>query len=45
MELCEESQGWHDQKVFTVWEKKPMTAKLHPVVRTNIIISRLAFSP
>jgi hypothetical protein len=31
MELCEESQGWHNQKVFTVWEKRPMMAKLTAV--------------
>lgn len=30
MKLCEESKGWNDQKVFTLWEKKPLMATLTP---------------
>ncbi|KAM0697135.1 hypothetical protein Q7P36_003206 [Cladosporium allicinum] len=31
MKLCEESREWGDQKVFTLWEKKPLMATLKPV--------------
>ncbi|CAI6100760.1 unnamed protein product [Clonostachys chloroleuca] len=31
IELCEESKGWSDQKVFVLWEKKPLLCKLKPV--------------
>ena len=30
-ELCEESEGWLDQKTFTLWEKHPLMVKLRPV--------------
>lgn len=28
LKLCEESQDWDDQKVFTLWEKKPLVCTL-----------------
>jgi hypothetical protein len=31
MKLCEESRDWKDQKVFTLWEKRPLMATLTPV--------------
>ena len=31
LKLCEESRGWGDQRVFTLWEKKPLMATLTPV--------------
>ncbi|VUC29307.1 unnamed protein product [Clonostachys rosea] len=31
LELCEESKDWADQKVFVLWEKKPLLCKLKPV--------------
>jgi hypothetical protein len=31
LKLCEESRTWGDQKVFTLWEKKPLMATLKPV--------------
>jgi hypothetical protein len=30
MKLCEESREWADQKVYTLWEKKPLIAILKP---------------
>jgi cytochrome P450 len=30
MELCKESWDWKDQKVFTLWEKKPLMVTLTP---------------
>ncbi|GME40427.1 hypothetical protein PFICI_06539 [Neofusicoccum parvum] len=33
LELMPESEDWSDQKVFTVWEKKPLFVKLTPVRR------------
>jgi len=30
MELCEESRDWKDQKVYVLWEKKPLMASLTP---------------
>ncbi|ETN43942.1 uncharacterized protein HMPREF1541_11073 [Cyphellophora europaea CBS 101466] len=29
--LCKESEQWHDQKVYTLWEKPPLWMKLTPV--------------
>ena len=31
MKLCEESKDWNDQKVFLLWEKKPLMVALTPV--------------
>lgn len=31
MELCKESQAWNDQKVYLLWEKKPLMVNLTPV--------------
>lgn len=31
LKLCEESKAWNHQKVFTLWEKKPLMATLTPV--------------
>jgi hypothetical protein len=31
MKLCEESEDWSDQKIFFLWEKKPLMATLTPV--------------
>lgn len=28
--LCEESNNWTDQKVFTLWEKPPLYVRLTP---------------
>ncbi|KAK0629555.1 cytochrome P450 [Bombardia bombarda] len=28
LELCEESQNWTDQKVYALWEKKPLICKV-----------------
>ena len=28
LELCPESQDWPDQKVYVLWEKKPLWCKL-----------------
>jgi hypothetical protein len=28
LEFCEESEGWLDQKVFTIWHKEPMVVKV-----------------
>ncbi|KAI9875449.1 MAG: hypothetical protein M1830_008463 [Pleopsidium flavum] len=28
LELCEESMGWEKQKVYTLWEKGPLTVRL-----------------
>lgn len=28
IELCEESRQWHDQKIFDLWEKKPLMVRL-----------------
>jgi cytochrome P450 len=30
MKLCEESKDWNDQKVFLLWEKKPLMVALTP---------------
>ena len=30
MKLCDESREWGDQKVYTLWEKKPLIATLKP---------------
>ncbi len=32
-ELCEESRGWEKQKIFFLWDKKPLMVKLRKVVR------------
>jgi len=29
--ICDESKGWEDQKVYTMWEKKPLMCTLAPV--------------
>ena len=26
--LCEESSDWNDQRIFTLWEKKPLMCQL-----------------
>jgi hypothetical protein len=31
MELCEEGKDWNDQKVYVLWEKKPLMVNLTPV--------------
>lgn len=31
LELCPESKEWSDQKVYTLWEKKPLMCRLTPV--------------
>lgn len=31
MKLCEESNDWSDQRVFTLWEKKPLICTLTTV--------------
>lgn len=31
MELCAESKAWNDQKVYLLWEKKPLMVTLTPV--------------
>jgi hypothetical protein len=31
MKICEESRDWDVQKVFIVWEKKPLMVQLTPV--------------
>ncbi len=28
MSLCEESEAWVDQKIFTLWEKGPLMVQL-----------------
>jgi cytochrome P450 len=30
MKLCEESRDWPDQRVYTLWEKKPLITILKP---------------
>lgn len=30
LQLCEESDDWNDQKVYTLWEKKPLIVRLSP---------------
>jgi cytochrome P450 len=32
LELCEESEGWTDQKVFLLYVKGPLMVRLKPVV-------------
>ncbi|KAK4225933.1 cytochrome P450 [Podospora fimiseda] len=32
LELCEESEGWSDQRAFILWEKKPLMCKVKKVV-------------
>lgn len=31
MKICETSRDWNDQRVFMLWEKKPLMATLTPV--------------
>lgn len=31
-ELCEESRGWTRQKVFVLWEKRPLYVRVRPFV-------------
>lgn len=31
LELCPESEGWADQKVYLLWEKHPLMVKLRDV--------------
>ncbi|KAI5925904.1 cytochrome P450 [Camillea tinctor] len=31
LELCDESQNWQDQLVFSLWEKKPLMCRIRPV--------------
>lgn len=33
LELCAESKGWSDQKVYTLWEKHPLMCMLKEVVK------------
>jgi len=28
LKLSEESKGWNDQKVYTLWEKKPLMCSI-----------------
>jgi hypothetical protein len=28
LELCPESEGWTEQEVYTLWQKKPLMVKL-----------------
>jgi hypothetical protein len=28
LELCDESNGWHEQKAYTLWEKPPLLCKV-----------------
>jgi len=30
-ELCPESEGWSNQKVYGIWEKKDLFVKLKPI--------------
>jgi hypothetical protein len=30
MKICEESKEWKEQKVFVLWEKRPLMATLTP---------------
>lgn len=32
-ELCEESKAWSEQRVYALWEKKPLLVRLKPVER------------
>lgn len=32
-ELCEESKGWSEQRIYALWEKKPLLVRLKPVKR------------
>ncbi|KAK3390821.1 cytochrome P450 [Podospora didyma] len=36
LELCEESKDWRRQKVYGLWEKKPLLCRLTPVVTTSV---------
>lgn len=31
LELCEEGRDWTEQKVFVLWEKKPLMCRLRTV--------------
>lgn len=31
MKLCDESRNWMDQKVYVLWEKKPLIVRLIPI--------------
>jgi hypothetical protein len=31
LELCPESEGWMEQEVYTLWQKKPLMVKLRAV--------------
>jgi cytochrome P450 len=33
LELCEESRGWLDQTVFTLWQKGPLAVKVRTAER------------
>ena len=33
--LAEESQGWIDQRVYTLWEKPPLMVDLTPAVKAS----------
>lgn len=30
LKLCEESAGWNEQKIYVIWEKKPLMVELSP---------------
>jgi hypothetical protein len=30
LQLCDESDDWVDQKVYTLWEKRPLMCTLKP---------------
>lgn len=32
-ELCDESRDWIDQKVYLLWQKKPLMCRAIPVIR------------
>lgn len=33
LELCDESRDWIDQKVYLLWQKKPLMCRTIPVIR------------
>lgn len=33
LQLCEDSDDWANQKIYTLWEKKPLMCTLKPVVK------------
>jgi hypothetical protein len=33
LELCDEGDGWKDQRVRSVWQKKPLLCRVTPIKR------------